>query len=232
MLDPNALSADGTVAFKGAGYSDDGKLMAYGLSEAGSDWETWHVREVASGKDLPDQLRWAKFTGASWRRDGSGFYYSGFKATDAGQSLKAQSQYHTVFFHKLGTAEAQDTKIYTRPDEPDWFVGAQVTDDGRYLVVTANHGTDVKNTLLVADLAADAAVRPVIAEPRANYTFIGNIGSTLYVQTDDDAPRYRVVAIDLAKPEREHWRSVVRRVGRHPRWRDVGRASDHCAVSA
>ncbi len=209
MLDPNALSADGTVAFKGAGYSDDGKLMAYGLSEAGSDWETWHVREVASGKDLPDQLRWAKFTGASWRRDGSGFYYSGFKATDAGQSLKAQSQYHTVFFHKLGTAEAQDTKIYTRPDEPDWFVGAQVTDDGRYLVVTANHGTDVKNMLLVADLAADAAVRPVIAEPRANYTFIGNIGSTLYVQTDDDAPRYRVVAIDLAKPEREHWRSVV-----------------------
>jgi prolyl oligopeptidase len=209
MLDPNALSADGTVAFKGAGYSDDGKLMAYGLSEAGSDWETWHVREVASGKDLPDQLRWAKFTGASWRRDGSGFYYSGFKATDAGQSLKAQNQYHTVFFHKLGTAEAQDAKIYTRPDEPDWFVGAQVTDDGRYLMVTANHGTDVKNTLLVADLAADAAVRPVIAEPRANYTFIGNIGSTLYVQTDDDAPRYRVVAIDLAKPEREHWRSVV-----------------------
>jgi prolyl oligopeptidase len=209
MLDPNALSADGTVAFKGAGYSDDGKLMAYGLSEAGSDWETWHVREVASGKDLPDQLRWAKFTGASWRRDGSGFYYSGFKATDAGQSLKAQNQYHTVFFHKLGTAEAQDTKIYVRTDEPDWFVGAQVTDDGRYLIVTANHGTDVKNTLGVADLAADAAVKPVIAEPRANYTFIGNVGSTLYVQTDDDAPRYRVVAIDLAKPEREHWRSIV-----------------------
>jgi prolyl oligopeptidase len=209
MLDPNALSTDGTVAFKGAGYSDDGKLMAYGLSEAGSDWETWHVREVASGKDLPDQLRWAKFTGASWRRDGSGFYYSGFKATDAGQSLKAQNQYHTVFFHKLGTAETQDTNIYTRTDEPDWFVGEQVTDDGRYLIVTANHGTDVKNTLLVADLAADAAVKPVIAEPRANYTFIGNIGSTLYVQTDDDAPRYRVVAIDLAKPERDHWRSVV-----------------------
>ncbi len=209
MLDPNELSADGTVAFKGAGYSDDGKLMAYGLSEAGSDWETWHVREVASGKDLPDQLRWAKFTGASWRKDGSGFYYSGFKATDAGQSLKAQNQYHTVFFHKLGTAETQDAKVYVRPDEPDWFVGAQVTDDGRYLIVTANHGTDVKNTLLVADLTADAAVKPVIAEPRANYTFIGNIGSTLYVQTDDDAPRYRVVAIDLAKPEREHWRSVI-----------------------
>jgi len=213
MLDPNGLSTDGTVAFKGAGFSDDGKLMAYGLSEAGSDWETWRVRDVASGKDLPDQVRWAKFTGASWRKDGSGFYYSGFQASDAGQSLKAQSQYHTVFFHRLGTAETQDAKVYVRSDEPDWFVGAQVTDDGRYLIVTANHGTDVKNTLLVADLSADAAVKPVIAEPRANYTFIGNVGSTLYVQTDDEAPRYRVIAIDLTKPGRDHWRSIVAESG-------------------
>jgi prolyl oligopeptidase len=209
MLDPNALSTDGTVALKGAGFSDDGKLMAYGLSEAGSDWETWHVRDVASGKDLPDQVRWAKFTGASWRKDGSGFYYSGFEPSTAGQSLKAQSQYHTVFFHRLGTAESEDAKIYVRSDEPDWFVEAQVTDDGRYLIVTANHGTDVKNMLLVADLAADAAVKPVIADPRANYTFIGNIGARLYVRTDDEAARYRVVAIDLTQPGRDHWRSIV-----------------------
>lgn len=209
LLDPNGLSTDGTVALNGTGYSDDGKLMAYGIAEAGSDWETWHVRDVASGKDLPDELRWAKFTSASWRRDGSGFYYSGFPAAEHGQSLKATNKYHTVFFHRLGTAEAQDAKVYTRTDEPDWYVQAQVTDDGRYLVVTANHGTDVKNTLLVTVLAADATVKPVIAEPRANYTFIGNIGSTLYVQTDDDAPRYRVIAIDLTKPGREHWRTVV-----------------------
>jgi prolyl oligopeptidase len=209
MLDPNVLSTDGTVALKGVGYSEDGKWMAYGLSEAGSDWETWHIRDVASGKDLPDELRWAKFTSASWRKDGSGFYYSGFTATDAGRSLKAQNQFHTVFFHKLGTTEARDAKIYTRSDQPDWFVGAQVTDDGHYLIVTANHGTDVKNTLLVADLSQDAAVRPVIAEPRASYTFIGNLGSTLYVLTDDDAPRYRVIAIDLSTPSREHWRSVI-----------------------
>ncbi|GAC1501265.1 MAG: prolyl oligopeptidase family serine peptidase [Steroidobacteraceae bacterium] len=209
MLDPNELAKDGTVAFKGAGYSEDGKWMAYGLSEAGSDWETWHVRDVASGKDLQDELRWAKFTGASWRKDGSGFYYAGFTATDAGHSLKAQNQFHTLFFHKLGTAEAQDTKIYARSDQPDWYVHAQVTDDGRYLVVSANRGTDVKNTLLVADLSADATVNPVIAQPNANYSFIGNIGSTLFVQTDDDAARYRVVAINLSKPGREHWRTVV-----------------------
>jgi len=209
LLDPNGLAKDGTIALRAAGYSNDGRLMAYGLSEAGSDWETWRVRDVASGKDMPDEIHWAKFTTASWRKDASGFYYSGYPATDAGQSLKARNQFHTVFFHKVGTAQAQDSKVYTRTGEPDWFVGAQVTDDGRYLVVTANHGTDVRNTLSAADLAADAAVKPVIAEPRANYTFIGNIGSTLYVLTDDDAPRYRVVAIELGHPGQEHWRDVV-----------------------
>jgi prolyl oligopeptidase len=210
LLDPNTLSKDGTVAFKGAGYSDDGRLMAYGLSEAGSDWEVWRVRDVVSGKDLPDEIRWAKFTGASWRKDGSGFYYSGYSAAPGGQSLKAPNQYHKVFFHKLGTPQSQDAQIYVRTDDPDWYVGGLVTDDGHYLVITAAHGTDVKNILLVADLSvANSAVAPVIAEPRANYTFIGNIGSTLYVQTDDAAPRSRVIAIDLGRPDRDHWRNVV-----------------------
>ena len=210
LLDPNVLSKDGTVALKAVGYSDDGRLMAYGLSEAGSDWEVWHVRDVESGKNLPDELRWAKFTGASWRKDGSGFYYSGYSASGAGESLKVPNQYHTVFFHRLGTPQSQDPKVYTRSDAPDWYVGAQVTDDGRYLIVSANHGTDVKNTLLVARLTGgDTSVQPVIAVPAANYTFIGNVGSTLYVQTDDDAPRYRIIAIDLDSADRAHWRTVV-----------------------
>jgi prolyl oligopeptidase len=210
LLDPNTFSADGTVAFKGAGYSDDGSLMAYGLSEAGSDWEVWRVRDVASGRDLPDEIRRAKFTAASWRKDGSGFYYSGYSAGADGESLKAPSQYHKLYFHQLGTPQSQDPQIYGRNDDPDWYVGGQVTDDGHYLVITANHGTDVKNTLLIAALmSADAAVSAVIAEPRANYTFIGNIGTTLFVQTDDEAPRYRVIAIDLANPDRPHWRTIV-----------------------
>ena len=209
LLDPNTLSKDGTIAFKGAGYSDDGRLMAYGLSEAGSDWEIWRVREVASGKDLPDEIRWAKFTGAWWRKDGSGFYYCGYSAVPAGQSLKAPNQYHKLFFHQMGTPQSQDREIYGRTDDPDWYLGGQVTDDGRYLVITANHGTDVKNTLLVSDLTAGAAVMPIIAEPRASYTFVGNIDSTLYVLTDDAAPRSRLIAIDLAKPDSAHWRTIV-----------------------
>ena len=97
LLDPNGLAKDGTIALRAAGYSNNGRLMAYGLSEAGSDWETWRVRDVASGKDMPDEIHWAKFTTASWRKDASGFYYSGYPATDAGQSLKARNQFHTVF---------------------------------------------------------------------------------------------------------------------------------------
>jgi prolyl oligopeptidase len=209
LLDPNTLSKDGTIAFKGAGFSDDGHLMAYGLSEAGSDWEIWRVRDVATGKDLPDEIRWAKFTSAWWRKDGSGFYYCGYSAVPTGQSLKAPNQFHKLFFHQMGTPQSQDREIYGRTDNPDWYLGGQVTDDGRYLVITANHGTDVKNTLSVADLGAGAAVMPVIAEPRASYTFVGNIDSTLYVLTDDAAPRSRLIAIDLARPDSAHWRTIV-----------------------
>jgi prolyl oligopeptidase len=210
LLDPNALAKDGTIALKETGFSDDGRLMAYGLSEAGSDWEVWRVRDIASGQNLPDEIHRAKFTTASWRKDGSGFYYSGYSAVPEGESLKAPSQFHKVFFHKLGTPQSQDRQIYVRADDADWYVRGQVTDDGRYLIITAHHGTDVKNTLLVADLSAsDSAVKPIIAEPNANYTFIGNVGSTLYVQTDDGAPRFRVIAIDVARPERAHWRPIV-----------------------
>ena len=209
LLDPNTLSEDGTVAFKGAGYSNDGRLMAYSLSESGSDWEVWRVRNISTGQDLPDQIHHAKFAGASWLADGSGFYYAGYDAFEEGQSLKAQNKYQTLFFHRLGTPQVQDRLIYRRTDDADWYVGGQVTDDGHYLVVTASHGDEVKNMLLVADLAGNAAVKPVIPEPHASYVFVGNIGSKLYVQTDDDAPRYRVIAIDLAKPDRADWKTVV-----------------------
>jgi prolyl oligopeptidase len=210
LLDPNSLSKDGTTAFMGAGYSDDGRLMAYGLSEAGSDWEVWRVRDVASGKDLPDEIHWAKFASTTWRKDGRGFFYSGYTPTADKESLKVPNQYEKLFYHQLGTSQSQDVLIYTRADYPDWYVGGQVTDDGKYLVISANHGTDVNNTLLALDLRGPATdVRPVIAAPDASYVFIGAIGSTLYVQTDDGAPRYRVVAIDLANPDRANWRTVV-----------------------
>jgi prolyl oligopeptidase len=210
LLDPNTLSSDGTVALREMAISADGRLFAYAISEAGSDWQVWHVRDVGTGKDLADTLRWSKAGGGSWRKDGSGFYYTAYDPPTAGTGLKAANEYEKLYFHRLGTAQSEDTLIYTRRDNPNWFVAGEVTDDGRYLVIQASLGTDERNTVLIQDLAAPhAPVVPIVPEPSATYNVIGNIGNTLLVRTDDAAPRYRIVAIDLAQADPRHWRSVV-----------------------
>ena len=163
LLDPNTLSKDGTVALAGLSVTHDGKRIAYALAEAGSDWITWHVRDVASGKDLPDVIRWSKASGASWRRDGSGFYYSRYDAPKPGDALKGINQNHQVFFHKLGTPQAEDVLVYERTDHPDWYLGANVTDDGRWLVISAGKGTDPKTSLFIQDLSKPGAkVEPLL----------------------------------------------------------------------
>jgi prolyl oligopeptidase len=216
LLDPNTLSKDGTVALRETAVSDDGKLFAYALSDAGSDWQVWHVRNVETRADLPDQIHWSKAGGGSWRKDGSGFYYTAYEQPKSTDALKAANQYEKLFFHRLGTPESQDKLVYTRSDDPDWFVGGSVTDDGRYLVIEANHGDEVQNTLLVQDLNAagrgankQAPIQTIIPKPTAVYTFIGNIGTKLFVLTDDGAPRYKVVAIELSKPAPTQWTTIV-----------------------
>jgi prolyl oligopeptidase len=210
LLDPNSLSKDGTVALREQAISDDGRLFAYALSDAGSDWQVWRVRDVATGQDLPDELHWSKAGGGTWRKDGSGFYYTAYDAPKSGEVLKAANQYEKLYFHKLGSPQSQDALIYTRTDDPNWFVGGEVTEDGHYLVIQANHGTEVKNTVLVQDLSvADAPIVPVIPEPTAVYNVIGNIGSTLYAITDEGSPHYRIIALDLANPGPSYWRTVV-----------------------
>ncbi|MGH8217039.1 MAG: prolyl oligopeptidase family serine peptidase [Steroidobacteraceae bacterium] len=239
LIDPNTLSRDGTIALRETAASDDGRLFAYALSDAGSDWQSWHVRDVSTTKDLPDVLKWSKAGGGSWRKDDSGFYYTRYAVPQTGEALKAANQYEKLYFHRLGTPQSADVLIYTRRDDPDWFVGGQVSDDGRYLLITANHGDEVQNTLLVQPLAeggrtagtspaprarsparaqgiadgraapGDGAVVAVIPKPTAMYTFIGNVGRTLYLLTDDGAPRNRIIAIDLAHPERASWRTIV-----------------------
>jgi len=210
LLDPNTLSKDGTVSLRESAISDDGRYFAYALSEAGSDWQVWRVKDVATGQDLPDELHWSKAGGGSWRKDGSGFYYTVYDAPKEGELLKAANQYEKLYFHKLGTPQSADTLVYTRNDDPDWFVGGQVTDDGHYLIISANYGDQVQNTLLVQDLTGgDGKIVEVIPKPAAQYSVIGNIGSTLYVLTDDNAPRYRVIAIDLNNPAPDKWQTVV-----------------------
>jgi prolyl oligopeptidase len=210
LLDPNTLSADGTVALRETAISADGRWFAYALSEAGSDWQSWRVRDVSSGEDLPDILKWSKAGRGSWRHDGSGFYYTAYDPPQPGAALKAANEYEKLYFHKLGTPQSADELIYTRTDNPGWFVGGLVSDDGHYLVIQANLGTDERNTVLVQDLSQPhAPVMPLIPNPAATYDVIGNLGSTFFVRTDDGAARHRIVAIDLATPAPSHWRTVI-----------------------
>jgi prolyl oligopeptidase len=210
LLDPNTMSTDGTMALRETAISADGRLFAYALSEAGSDWQIWRVRDVATGKDLPDTLKWSKAGGGSWRKDGSGFYYTAYDPPEEGNALKAANEYEKLYFHRLGTPQSADELIYTRTDDPGWFVGGAVTDDGRYLVIEATLGTDIRNTVLVQDLTQpNAPVVPVIPNPTATYDVIDNIGTTLIVRTDDGAPRHRIIGIDLANPGSAHWRTLV-----------------------
>jgi prolyl oligopeptidase len=210
LLDPNALSADGTVALRETAVSADGRLFAYALSEAGSDWQIWRVRDVATGKDLPDTLKWSKAGGGSWRKDGSGFYYTAYDPPKEGAVLKAANEYEKLYFHRLGTPQPDDELIYTRTDNPGWFVSGAVTDDGRYLIIQASLGTDIRNTVLVQDLAKPhAPVVPVIAVPNATYDVIDHVGTTLIVRTDEAAPRHRIIGIDLANAAPDHWRTII-----------------------
>ncbi len=144
LLDPNTLSADGTVALTGYDLSEDGKLLAYGLAEKGSDWQQWKVRDVATGEDLKDHLRWVKFSGISWARDGSGFFYSRYDEPKKDAELTGTNYYQKLYFHRLGKPQSDDRLIYERADEKEWGFGGEVTEDGRFLVVSVWRGTDAR----------------------------------------------------------------------------------------
>jgi len=209
VLDPNTLSTDGTVAVSGMAVSDDGKLLAYGLSASGSDWQEWKVRDVETGKDLADDLKWLKFSGASWTPDGKGFFYSRYDEPKS-DSLKATNYFQKVYYHKLGTPQNDDMLVYERPDQKDWLFGATVTEDGRYLIITVFQGTDVKSRVYYKDLkAGDTSVVKLLDEFDAAYSFVGNEGTRFWFQTDWQSPRGKVIEIDITKPARADWKVVV-----------------------
>ncbi|HEX6718642.1 MAG TPA: prolyl oligopeptidase family serine peptidase [Pyrinomonadaceae bacterium] len=209
VLDPNTLSADGTVAVSGMEVSPDGKLLAYGLSASGSDWQEWKVRDVTTSKDLSDDLKWVKFSGVSWTRDGKGFFYSRYDEPK-GDMLKGTNYFQKVYYHKLGTAQTEDVLVYERPDQKDWLFGGTVTDDGKYLIITVFQGTDVKSRVYYKDLKAkEAPVIKLLDDFDAAYSFIGNEGTRFWFQTDLQAPRGKVIEIDTANPARSNWKVVV-----------------------
>jgi prolyl oligopeptidase len=209
LLDPNGLSPDGTVAVSGWAVSPEGRYLAYAASASGSDWQTWRVREVATCQDLPDRIEWAKFTGAAWLPDESAFYYARYDALPPGQDYTGANYFHKLYFHRLGDAQAQDALVYERPDQKEWLFSAEVSEDGRYLILSVNQGTDVRNRLFYQDLQAGGPVVELIAELEAGYTFVGNDGPLFYLRTDLDAPRGRLIAIELTRPEKAHWRALI-----------------------
>ncbi len=210
LLDPNTLSDDGTVALSGLAVSDDGQRMAYGLSSSGSDWQEWKVRDVATGKDLDDHLKWVKFSGASWKSDSSGFFYSRYDEPNAETQFEDVNYFQKLYYHQIGTPQSEDVLIYDRPDEKEWGFGGDVTEDGKYLEISVWKGTERKNLVFYKDLSnPEAEVVELISEFEAQFNLIDNEGTTFWFKTDLDAPRGRVIAIDITKPERENWREVI-----------------------
>ena len=209
LLDPNALSEDGTVSLNALSVSKDACYLAYATSEGGSDWQTWRVREVETGKDLAEGLAWSKFSGATWHPDGSGFFYLRFPAPEEGKAYTDTNENAQLCFHTLGTPQSEDAVIYQRPDEPQWSFYPAVSDDERYLVLYVYHGTDQKNLIYYRSLGQEEDFNELIPDWEAGYYFLGNDGETFYFLTNFEADRGRVVAIDIDKPDKSDWRTLV-----------------------
>ncbi|MGK7874416.1 MAG: prolyl oligopeptidase family protein [Xenococcaceae cyanobacterium] len=210
LIDPNTLSEDGTIALSGLSISKDGQLMAYGLSTAGSDWIEWKVRDVETGEDFSDYIKWVKFSGASWTRDNQGFFYSRYDEPNEATKLEDVNYFQKLYYHHLGTPQSEDILIYHRSDQKEWGFNGDVTEDGRYLIIIVGRGTDPKNLVFYKDLQdPDAEVIELISEFEANYSFIDNDGSVFWFRTDLDAPRGRVIAIDINNSARESWQEVI-----------------------
>jgi len=215
LLDPNTLSSDGTVALSGTAASDDGRYLAYSLSTSGSDWQELHVRDVTTGRDLPDTVKWVKFSGISWTHDNKGFFYSRYDEPTSGNKMTNTNRNHKLYYHRIGRPQARDDLIYDRPDQPDWLFDGTVTDDGQYLIITVSQGTDVRTRLYFIDL--DNPGKPQIDNPvvrlvdklDAEYSFVGNRGTMFYVRTDRNAPKGRIVAISIDNPREERWNTII-----------------------
>lgn len=210
LIDPNTLSKDGTVALGSTSVSPDARYLAYGVSEAGSDWTTWKVLDVATAKPLSDELKWVKFSEAMWTADGKGFFYCRYPEPKAGEAFQSLNTNQQLMYHRVGTSQSDDVLVYKRPDHPEWGFMATATDDGRYLIITTWQGTDDRYRITYRDLAEPLAMPVDLIDGFDNdYTFIDNDGPIFYFRTDLKAPNGRVIAIDIRKPSKEDFKEII-----------------------
>jgi len=215
VLDPNVLSPDGALSLAQWMPSPDGKMLVYAVSEGGADWETLHVRDLETGQDLADEVRWVRFSGLAWTKDGKGLFYSRYPEPPKGKVLEAALSGQALYYHRVGTPQSADRLVYSRPDLPTWFINGSVTEDGRYLLVFMYKGSDNNNRLYYADLGdpksprIGAPVKPLIEADDAEFAAFGNVGSVLYLRTDRGAPNRKVIAIDVGHPDPSAWTTIV-----------------------
>ncbi len=209
FFDPNKILADGTAALSGSAFTDDGKLWAYGVAIAGSDRTEWHVMDVATGKLLPDTLSPNRQGVQAWLKDNSGFYYTGYKPTAKGAELKEATYFQKIYFHKLGTPQSDDYVVYERPDNKEYFSGAEISEDGKWLFITVGKGTENMNMVYFKNLTMEKApILPLVENLKNNWNFIGNDGSIFYFHTDKDAPLGKIAKVDVLSPGRV-WNDVI-----------------------
>jgi prolyl oligopeptidase len=216
LLDPNQLASDGTVAVTSTAVSEDGRLLAYGVAASGSDWNEIRVRDIEANKDLPDVIKWIKFSGPSWTKDNKGFFYAKFpEPMDSGNRTFAKLADQKLYYHLLGDPAEKDRMIYERPDDPDLAFDGEVSHDGRFLLMLVNTKTEERNLLYFKDLGDPAAPKieapfqPIVDKFEAEFKVAGSIGDRLYLVTDLKAARYKIVEIDLSNPGRDHWKEIV-----------------------
>ncbi|MBR0552189.1 prolyl oligopeptidase family serine peptidase [Stakelama marina] len=199
LIDPNSWSKDGATALAEWVPSEDGTKLIYSIQDGGTDWRTVRILDVATGKTLDDKVEWVKFSALAWAKDGSGFYYSRFPEPAEGEKFQATNENQAVYFHKLGTEQAADRQIYATPDHPKYGHYASVTNDGDWLVITTTEGTDNRYAVTVLDLTdPNAKPRTIIPKLENEWSAVGNRGSQFFFETNKDAPRGRIVTMDVA----------------------------------
>jgi len=214
VLDPNRLSPDGSIALSAFVPAPDGRHFAYGQSQGGSDWSTYYVRELGTGRQLPDVIRWVRSLGVAWTKDGHGFFYGSHPEPRPGKALEDTVRDKKIYYHVLGTPQSADLLIYERPEEPMLFIEVDIDDTGRYVFVQTQKSLS-RNELIVKDLAdplvprLDAPARPLYVGHTASYKPLGIVDGTLYLLTDRDAPNKKVVAVSINRPDPANWKTVV-----------------------